>query len=91
MAKLTWRQDMQQHRCCTRCGEPLLPHEVGYECAPCCAKKHEYYLRVELPKRWQQRMQGPNLIAHCGRWHRIETLPWLCPQCGKVVGAQQGG
>jgi len=26
------------------------------------------------------------LIAHCGTWHPLNTLPWACPWCGEVVG-----
>ena len=25
------------------------------------------------------------MIAHCGQWHVVHTLPWRCPTCAQVV------
>ena len=30
----------------------------------------------------------PLQIAHCGFWHRVDALPWICPACGLMVGAE---
>ena len=50
------------------------------------------YARAREEATFQRVMhQGAQMIAHCGAWHPLTTLPWSCPQCGAVVGQAKEG
>ena len=73
----------KQQRRCTRCGDRLPRHVTTWKCAACCARQRDYNRDHAL--RYQDPVPGPNLVAHCGSWHLLQTVPWPCPVCGAVL------
>ena len=83
-------------RRCRDCHGPLVGQAaaVRYLCQPCRARiaeqRRQYnrgYYRAKTQQHRQQAREAPgaNLLACCGRWHRIETLPCRLNCCGRVV------
>ena len=69
----------------TVCGECGRPHRLEtLTCAQCLAYHRHYYQTVMRDR--AQPAAGPNLIAHCGQWHTLTTLPWACPACDTILG-----
>ena len=78
---------------CAACGlRPPLPGQV--RCDPCRARvlqQHFLYTHFPFPGQRAQRPElreslydtpAPPLLAHCGAWHEVSTVPFTAPCCG---------
>lgn len=83
-------------RRCWSCLEPM-PDPVSCTrlCPACTAEvstRRQQQQRASARSRGQRVREaqrtapGPNMLACCGRWHRIETLPCRLLCCGRVLG-----
>ena len=61
---------------------PAAPHRV------CCEACLTLYRAVRAAKAQRfpvvPEIRGPR-IAHCGTWHPVMVLPWICPACHDTV------
>lgn len=70
----------QQQRC-PRCGASVEAPRIY--CERCKQAGRQYHAAKES-ERWAQTQKGA-FIAHCGVWHALNSLPFLCPSCGTEV------
>lgn len=78
---------------CVDCGrrpaDPLVVlcaqcREVARQCKAAWAHEHRAQVRAATARYWEAKYlaPGPNLLACCGRWHKLDTVPCTVPCCG---------
>lgn len=72
---------LREAQCCTRCGRQS-PTPL---CNACRERQRadnaRSYAKYKYARQARRALPHEQWIAHCGRWHRLDALPWQCPQC----------